>query len=314
MILLYRGEGFDADFYHHSRVDIDHCFFLSDGGRRILFVPKMNEAIARASFRGKVVVYKDAVEALSPFTKRKTVLFDGSSMSARMAKKIGKICRLKDDSQGLLKMRAQKTPDEVSHIRRAVRETKDIFDSLDLESAKTELDLQKQLLSMTLERGLEPAFEPIVASGHNSSFPHYRAGMKKLGGLVLVDYGVRYRHYCADLTRCFILDGDRKKKERYERLQGICHFLADSLPSLGTGKDVAALAEDLMAKAGFPKMIHSIGHGIGLDVHELPSLNRKSEDPLSKAAMAIEPAFYLKGYGMRYEETVWNDGKRARVL
>jgi Xaa-Pro aminopeptidase len=313
MLLLYKGEGFDANFYHHSGVDIDHSFLLEDG-RKTLFVSKMNEAIARSSFRGKVVVYVKAADALSKHLKGKKVSFDGASMSARMAKKIGKFCRLEDVSDDLLKERSEKTPDEVLAIKRAVKETKDIFDSLDLKKAKTEEDVYRQLLLMTAERGLDQAFEPIVATDKNSSYPHYHSGKKKLGGTVLVDFGVRYKHYCADLTRCFILDGDQKKKEQYEKLQDICWFLADSLPTLGKGKEVTKLAEDLMQKAGFPKMIHSIGHGVGLDVHERPSLNVKSDDPLVKATVAIEPAFYLSRYGMRYEETVYNDGKKARVL
>ncbi|MEW6035534.1 MAG: M24 family metallopeptidase [Candidatus Micrarchaeota archaeon] len=314
MLLLYRGDNFDSNFFHHSGVDIDHSFFLEDGRRRILLTSGMNEAIARRQFRGKVVVYSDAIKTLSKFIRRRTVSYDASSVSARLASRIGKACRLKDCSQELIIGRARKRPDEAAKMRRAVRLTKDIFDSLDLRGAKTELDVHAQLMRQTFGMGIEPAFEPIVATDANTSFPHYRAGKKRLGSLVLVDYGVRYGHYCADLTRCFILDNDRKKTEQYEKLQDICWFLADSLPSLGTGKEVAKLAGDLVAKAGFPKMIHSIGHGVGLDVHEFPRLSEKFEDKLAGSVVALEPAFYLKRYGMRYEETVWTDGKRARIL
>jgi Xaa-Pro aminopeptidase len=161
---------------------------------------------------------------------------------------------------------------------------------------------------------LETAFDPIVATDRNTSYPHYRGGAKRLGSLVLVDYGVKSGHYCSDVTRCFILDGDGKKKAQYERLQDICWFIADSLPNLNKGKEVAELANDLMAKGGFPKLIHSIGHGVGLEIHESPSLGQKSDDALAGATMAIEPAFYLSGYGMRYEETVYNAGKKAKIL
>jgi Xaa-Pro aminopeptidase len=322
MLLLYRGDQFNSNFYYHSGVDIDHSFLLLDGignQKKILFVPKLNESIARAaqsdsSFRGRVCVYTDPIETLSKFIRGKKVIFDAGSMSARLASKLGKICKLQDHSEALLKMRAVKRDDEVACVRKAVKYTKQIFDSLDLKTAKTELDLQKQLLLATIELGLESAFEPIVSSGKNTAYPHYRAGNKKLQSVVMVDYGVRYKHYCADLTRCFILDGDKKKKEQYERLQDICYFLADSLPNLERGKDVAKLGADLIDKAGFPKMIHSIGHGVGLDVHEFPSLKIKSEDALSGATLAIEPAFYLKNYGMRFEETIYFDGKRTRIL
>ncbi len=315
MMLLYRGESFDANFFYHSGVDIDHSFFLADGGRKKLFTPKMNEGAARAAFKGRVVTYTDPMEALAPYIKRKTVLCDGASMSLRMSGRFSKICRSKDHSLELLKMRERKKPGEVNDIRKAVRETKEIFHALDLRKAKTELGLQKQIMVETAERGLEQAFDPIVATDLSTSYPHYKANNKKLGSLVLVDYGVRWNHYCADLTRCFILDGDRKKKAEYEKLENICHAITDELPELQKGKDVAKSAEAFIAEAGFPKMIHSIGHGVGLDIHEFPRLGMKSEDTIAGTALAIEPAFYYpKKYGMRYEETVWFNGKKARIL
>ncbi len=314
MLLLYQGEAFNANFFHESKLDIDHAFLLEGGSRKTLLVSDMNAAYARSRFKGRVRVYKDAIKDLSALVKGRAVGFDASSMSFRMASRIRKSCRLKDVSQELLAARAEKTPAEASLVSRAVRETKEIFESLDWKAAKTEQDIHRQLLLMTFERGLEPAFPPIVSSGIGTSFPHYTAQKKKLGPLVLVDYGVRYGHYCADLTRCFIRVEDRKKKEQYERLQDICCFIADALPGLEKGKDAAKLAEELIAKAGFPKMPHAIGHGVGLDIHEFPRLGPKSDDKLSGATIAIEPSFYLKNYGMRFEETVWFDGKRARIL
>jgi len=314
MILLFRGESFDPNFYYHSGVDIDHSFLLLSGKRKLLLVSKMNESLARSSFRGKVIVYRNATETVARYTRGRTVLFDANSVSAALATRLKKSCRLRDHSRELLAMRARKKPEEVACIRRAVHHTKEIFESLDFKTARTEVGLKKQLLMATLDLGLEPAFEPIVSTGPNTSFPHYRSGIRKLGSIVKVDYGVRYRNYCSDLTRCFILDGDRRKKEQYERLQDICFFIVDSLPDLECGKDVTKLAAELMEKAGFPDMIHCIGHGIGLDVHEMPSLCFSSEDPLAGCTIAIEPGFYLKKYGMRYEETVYNDGKRARIL
>ncbi len=315
MLLLYRGESFDANFFYHSGVDIDHSFLLSSGGRKTLLVPKMNEGAARAAFRGRVAVYEDPLKEIRRAARGGTVLCDASSISLRLGRKLGKVCRLKDHSAELLAMRAVKKPSEVADIRKAVRLTKEILDSLDLKAARTELDLQKQLMVMTAERGLEQAFDPIVSTDIGSSYPHYSATGRKLGSLVLVDFGVRWNHYCADLTRVFILDNDRRKKEQYEALKGICDGIVDELPSLRKGGDVAALSAKLIKKAGFPELIHAIGHGVGLDIHEFPRLGMKSGDKIAKSAIAIEPAFYLpKRYGMRYEETVWFDGKKARIL
>ncbi len=312
-LLLHRGNSFDPNFYYHSGLDIDHSFLLVDG-KKTLFVSKMNEAAARAQFGGKVVIFEDAVKTLSGYVKGKRVLFDANSLKARSYVQLARKCRLKDHSLELMRMRSVKKPEEVSAIGKAARCTKEIFHSLDFGEAKTELGVRKQLLVATAELGLEPAFDPIVSSGGNSAFPHHEPSGRKLGPLVLVDYGVMYNHYRSDLTRCFILDGDRKMKEQYEELQGVCHSIVDALPDLRRGKNVAAFAAKLMKRAQFPKMIHSIGHGVGLEIHEFPRLNAKSDDLIAGATMAIEPAFYLKRYGMRYEETIYFNGKKARIL
>ncbi|MFH1520249.1 MAG: M24 family metallopeptidase [Candidatus Micrarchaeota archaeon] len=313
MLLLYRGEKFNANFFYHSGIDIDHSFFVLDGNKKTLLVPALNETLAKDRFKGKVIVYTDPVQTLK-FLSRKTVGIDGVNLSMRMAGKLRKFCKLNDLTIELLKNRAKKKPDEAAKIRRAVKYTKEIFENIDFKKAKTENDVRKQLLVQTMELGLETAFDPIVSGGKSSSYPHYQNGNRKLGKFIMVDYGVRYQHYCSDITRCFILDGDKKKKEQYERLQGICYFLVDSLPDLKNGKEVNELATDLLKKAGFPKMPHSIGHGVGLDIHESPHLGSKSEDKLSGSVLAIEPSFYLKNYGMRFEETIDFTGKRPKIL
>ena len=309
-ILLYRGEAFDPNFYYHAGFDIDHAFLLV--GKK-LFVSRLNESLARTKFRGKTVVYRKPFAELRKEIKGKTVFADLSSISAKMAQRLGRTFKLKDYSSELLEKRAKKQKKEVAHIRRAAKLTREILHSLDFRSARTELGLEKQIRVATAELGLEPAFDPVVSTDSSTSFPHYRASSKKLGSLVLVDCGVKYQHYCADLTRCFILDGDRKKKQEYEKLQDICHSIVDELPGLRRGKEVAQLSAKLMKRAGFPKMIHAIGHGIGLEVHELPKLGKNSKDKIAGTTVAIEPAFYRR-YGMRFEEDVYFDGKRARIL
>lgn len=313
MLLLHRGESFNANFYYHSGVDIDNSFLLASGRRKALITNTLNAALARDSFQGKVIVAQQPLDEAAK-RLRGAALYDAASMSARLAEKLGRRCRLKDYSAELLSMRARKRPDEVAKIRRAVRETKEIIRSLDFGRAKTESGVRKQLLVAAAERGLEPAFDPIVSSGANTAYPHYRCGNARLRSHVMVDFGVRWGHYCADITRCFILDGNRRKKEEYGKLRSVCHSVIDALPELRTGRAVAAFAAKEMEKAGFPQMIHSIGHGVGLDIHEFPRLGAKYLDATGGAAMAIEPAFYGKRYGMRYEETVHFNGKKATIL
>ena len=313
-LLLYRGEEFNANFFYHSKVDFDHSFILIQGKEKTLFVSGMNERVARDEFEGEVVAYRDPVDTLCNYLKGRTVEIDGANFSVRMADKLKRYCKLKDVTIKLLEMRAKKSKEEVAKIGKAVRITKEIIHSIDFKKAKTEMDIRKQLFTQTFEMGLDRAFEPVISTDQNTSYPHYYCGHKKLGGLVMVDYGVRVGHYCSDVTRCFILDGDKKKKEQYEKLEDICHFVIDSLPDLKKGKHVGELSNELLEKSGFPKLPHSTGHGVGLDIHELPRLGLNSDDRIAGSVVAIEPAFYLKNYGMRFEETVDLTGKRARIL
>ena len=328
-LFLYRGENFDSNFYYFSGVDIDHSIFLLIDRKTYLFTPRMNEAIARKEFlNGKIIVYAGGLDLFYRMIKGLKLGCDMQNLSASFARKIGEQCKLEDASDSLLSIRSQKNPDELRNVQLAVKITKEIFDSLDFSKAKTELDLRRQILIEMLERDVEPAFEPIVASGENTRFPHYRAGKGKIVGsdIVLVDMGVRVGHYCSDLTRCFfpnnggINRSNRKKakyKREYERLENVCTTIVDSLADYVTGAEVSLLSKKAMKKANFPEMIHSIGHGVGLDIHEYPRLGMKSKDSIKNSVIAIEPAFYRQtstGYGMRYEETVWFDGKKARIL
>lgn len=314
-LLLYRGEHFDSNFFYSSGVDIDHSFFLSNP--RVLFVPKLNFTLARRLFSGRVIAYSDISEVLEKFVKKKQIRTDFRSLPVSAYKKLSKLANLKDVSEELLCTRARKRADEISKIRKAVQFSKKIFSELEsrIHYMKTEGDVRAFLLTRTLELGLEPAFEPITASGSNSRFPHYQSGNNaRLRDMVLVDYGVRYEHYCSDLTRCFFLKRGTKAEKTYENLREMSADIMDELSNLTYGKDLAEFSEKLYKKYGLPLPPHSIGHGLGLDVHEFPRLSKKYKDQLKGAAMAIEPSAYFKDYGVRYEETIHLASKKARVL
>jgi len=307
VILLYRGNEFNTNFYYFSGIDIDHAFLVS----KTLLVPRMNQKLAKKMFKGKVIPYSNYNKELKKLLGKKTEI-DGASLPARVYLRLKKITKIEDSTEKFFEERSKKKPQEISNIRRAVKETKEIIESVDFKKYKTEMDVKKYLLKETFERGLEPAFEPIVAAGVNTSHPHHYSGKKKLKGHVMIDYGVKYNYYCGDITRCFMLKG--KAKEEYEKLQQVTGEIVDELGNLRSGNEVSLFAEKTVKKYDFPKMIHSIGHGIGLDVHEFPRLNKKYEDRIKGTTFAIEPGVYGSRYGLRYEETIYFDGKKGRVL
>ncbi len=313
-LLLFRGDSFDANFCRNSQMDVDNSFYLRTGGREILLVPKLNERAARETFRGKVIAYSKPMEEIARLVKGSTLSLDYSSLPAKMYVRLAKIAKAQDVSEELLKARAKKTPQEVEKMKRAASATRKILSEFQSENFRGESDAADWLLMRTLEMGLKPAFDPIVGSGRHSAFPHYKPAHAKMGSFALVDYGVRFENYCSDLTRVLFRKKEKKVQDAYEKSQLIFHEIIDEMPDFRTGADLALFSENRFVKYGLPKPIHSIGHGVGLDIHEFPRLNKKYSDPLKGTVIAIEPAAYFRNFGVRYEETVYFDGNKARVL
>jgi Xaa-Pro aminopeptidase len=311
--LLYRGEHFNANFFHYSGVDIDHSFLIVEGKHQTLLTPKMNLREAAATFKGTVIPYQDVFKELKKLL-RGNVGIDGMHVGFSITERLKKFCKPQDVSRELLVARMRKSESEISKIKNAVKETKGIFKSLKIKRGTTEAQIKRQLLLGTLERGLVPAFEPIVAADSNSSFPHYKTGHARVNEMVLVDYGVRYKNYCADITRCFFVKKDSKKREAYKKVQDIFDNTIEQLPKLKSAKELAAYSAKLFKKSKLPELPHAIGHGIGLEVHEFPRLGKKSTDKLAGSTFAIEPSAYFHDFGVRYENTVYFDGKKVEVF
>lgn len=164
------------------------------------------------------------------------------------------------------------------------------------------------------------AFETIVASGLRSAFPHGGCTQKKIkkGEFIVVDIGAKYEHYRADLTRTFLL-GEPTVKQR-KIYQTVLKAQQKAFESLGEGikaKQADAVARRIIEKAGYGKhFVHSLGHGIGLDVHELPSLTPDSKDTLKTGnVVTVEPGVYIVGFGgVRIEDTVLVGKEKAEKL
>jgi Xaa-Pro dipeptidase len=312
-LLLYRDEHFNANFYHYSNVDIDHSFLFVEDGREVLLVPRMNLKIAKEQFAGTVIPYQDPIAELRKLAKGGRVGVDGASMYFHLTEHLRKFCRPVDVSAELSRRRMVKTMEEVDKVKKAAGIAREIIASLEIKKGMTEAQVRKQLMAQTMERGLDVSFKPIVAADRNSSFPHYRTGNARIKGMVLVDFGVRFDYYSSDITRCFFF-GDRKKEAAYLKLQGMFDDILDALPDLATGSELAEFSRRQFKKRGLPELPHAIGHGIGLEVHEYPRLGVKSRDRLAGATMAIEPSAYFEDFGVRFEEDIYFDGKKARVL
>jgi len=164
------------------------------------------------------------------------------------------------------------------------------------------------------------AFDTIVASGPRSAYPHGGCGDRRIrrGDLVVVDIGAKYRSYCSDLTRTFIIGEPSPKSLRiYETVMEAQNLALKALRAGVKACEIDRIARDYISEAGYGEyFVHGLGHGVGLDVHEPPALSPKSRDILAEGyVVTVEPGIYIPGFGgVRIEDTVLILKDRAEKL
>ncbi|MDR2106423.1 MAG: Xaa-Pro peptidase family protein [Coriobacteriales bacterium] len=146
------------------------------------------------------------------------------------------------------------------------------------------------------------AFPSIVASGPNSAVPHAVPGERVLerGDFVLMDFGARLGDYRSDMTRTLVLGrASNQQRAMYAAALAAQTAVIDALRPGMSGREAQALADEVIAAHGFDgKLIHSLGHGVGIDIHELPVLASKVEATLEVGhVVTVEPGVYIEGSG-----------------
>jgi len=238
----------------------------------------------------------------------------------------------------LANLRVVKDIDEINKIKMACRIGDEAFSFIikKLKNGISENEVASLIEIFIRKKNAESSFPPIVAFGKNSSFPHHKTGNEKLkiNNIVLLDFGVRVDNYCSDMTRTvFFGKADDKFKKIYntvlESQQKAIDFLNSSFLNLNSNlksiktSEIDKVAREYIIKSGYATIPHSLGHGIGIEVHEAPNLSPKSKDILKEGMVfSIEPGIYLPagrqglpGFGgVRIEDLVVLENKGARLL
>lgn len=163
-------------------------------------------------------------------------------------------------------------------------------------------------------------FETIVASGERAALPHARASTRELlaGEFLLIDFGASHGGYCSDITRTFALKSVNPEMQRVHDVVREATLSASARVRAGMrGRDADAIARDYIEARGYGELFgHSLGHGIGLEVHEGPRLARTADAPLPPGAvLTIEPGIYKPGWGgVRIEDDVFLADDGPEVL
>lgn len=221
-------------------------------------------------------------------------------------------------------LRAVKSADEIEVIRRAARVTDEALERfLDSGPPRIQEKLAAlEIVRLMLEQGAdEAAFDVIVACGEGAAEPHHQPTDSLVDGPapLKIDLGARVDGYCADLTRTVYIGGAPCDKFRqvyaavYEAQQRAIEAVREGV----SAREVDAVARECLEQAGLGEHFsHGLGHGVGLQVHERPSLSPHSEDVLVEGhVVTIEPGVYIRGWGgVRIEDLVLVTANGAEVL
>lgn len=213
------------------------------------------------------------------------------------------------------KLRTRKDDAEIELLRQAAaiadQALAELISAGGIVPGRAERDISIDLDFRMMRLGAEgPSFETIVATGPNSAIPHHRPGERILqsGDLIKIDFGATYRGYNSDMTRTYgvgsIADWQR---EIYEVVAHAQRAGSQALKIGSTGKDVDTVSRDIITDAGYGETFaHSLGHGVGLEVHEAPNLSQLATTKLEdRVCVTVEPGVYLAGRGgVRIEDTV----------
>jgi Xaa-Pro aminopeptidase len=220
-------------------------------------------------------------------------------------------------------LRERKDAGEVELIRRAGRVATAALDVAlaAVRPGMTELEVAGVLERALREQGAEDfPFPTIVASGPRAALPHARASARRIerGDFLLIDFGAVVGGYCADVTRTVVV-GTASEEQRavYATVREANERAAAAVRSGMTGRDADAVARSYIEERGYGDAFgHSLGHGIGLEVHEAPRLARTADAPLPPGAVVtIEPGIYRAGWGgVRIEDDVHLGGAGPEVL
>ncbi len=257
--------------------------------------------------------------------KLKTILFDPEKISfgtIEKLKKIGKV-EFSSSKEMMANLREIKDEDEISLIGKSCQLTLTGYQYAKkiIHPGMSERDLAREVEYYLKKKGAEKvAFETIVAGGGNSSYPHHLTSdyVFQKNDTVLLDLGVVYQGYNSDLTRVIFLGKIPMfvkkiykivKKAQENAIQGI----KPGVPA----KEIYACAYRVFKETGYAKyFLHSLGHGIGINIHEKPYINPRNQEILQPGMVfTIEPGIYIpQKFGIRIEDVVLVTEKGYEIL
>jgi len=264
---------------------------------------------------------KEHFEKIISETGNRSILFDDKTLYVNELNTLNSIkdIQLKPFENELISEQMTiKDQNEIEYIKKACKISNKVFEQTknQIQKGMSELEIA-DLIRVNFKKNniQETAFPTIVAIGANSAKPHHQPGNEQLqeNTVVLIDMGAKFNNYCSDMTRTFWFgDNQNTYFQKIEKIVKDAYSL--SLETAQKHHLKKVLAKDLdnaarihISNQGFGEnFIHTTGHGLGLEIHESPSLNWRNNQPiLENMTITIEPGIYLDNeFGYRHENTI----------
>jgi len=334
-LLISRANKFYlSGFDHYSADDQSTSFLYITGSDSYFGVDKMEKTAAKeAACCCEIVLAENPGEDIGTLIKHiaGSARIPGMIGYEEYALKYRDFLRLKEQlpsselvvSEISEQLRMKKSPDEISRVESAMELAGRALDDVlpGIREGRTEKEIAWELEKRARELGADDlSFPVIVASGENTAKPHHFASDRKIqsGDFVLIDFGVMLGGYCSDMTRTYIIGeaSDRQKQIYAAVLEAFSQAVRRARPGMTT-TELDSVARGVLKSYGLDEAFtHSLGHGVGLEVHEPPWLSQREEMPLEDGMLfSIEPGAYIEGFGgVRIEDTFVLEKAGARTL
>ena len=318
-----------TDFFSLSNA----YFVVYPEGTPKLLLPELEYENAKKKVKNSEILKLDrnmevysVIKGFLEEKKVKTLGFEETSMNVSTYLDISKkfdFLQLKQGSKLIEDLRTTKTKEELNKIKKACKIADKGLAVLHeiISEEKTEIEVAAEIEYEMRKQGADSiAFDTIVASGYRSAFPHGISTNKmiKKNELIIIDLGAKVEGYCSDMTRTVVFGAPNPRQlEIYNLVLRVQQETIEACQQGRNAVDMDEYARNAFSEKGYGKyFVHSLGHGVGLEVHEPPALAIRSKDVLKEGnVFTIEPGIYIPDFGgVRIEDTVYLSENKAEIL